>query len=65
MKRNQMQVKMEKPNKSLQRKKLHHLKCVVIVVRGTETPEDLLTDVLCRDCIVSESDLAGLLNKQY
>jgi hypothetical protein len=62
MKRNQMQVKMEKPNKSLQRKKLHHLQCVVIAVRGTETLEDLLTDVLCRECMLSEVDLDGLLN---
>lgn len=41
---------------------LHHLRCVVISVRGTETPEDLLTDVLCRECALSEADLDGLLN---
>lgn len=41
---------------------LHHLQCVVISVRGTETPEDLLTDVLCRECMLSEADLDGLLN---
>lgn len=41
---------------------LHHLQCVVIAVRGTETPEDLLTDVLCRECMLSEADLDGLLN---
>ncbi|OAY71544.1 Sn1-specific diacylglycerol lipase alpha [Ananas comosus] len=28
---------------------LHDLKTVVIAVRGTETPEDLITDGLCRD----------------
>lgn len=41
---------------------VHHLQCVVIAVRGTETPEDLLTDVLCRECVLSEADLDGLLN---
>nr|GMC79597.1 probable protein phosphatase 2C 51 [Ipomoea batatas] len=37
---------------------LHHLKTVVIAVRGTETPEDLKTDGLCRECSLSEGDLA-------
>ncbi|GLJ40845.1 hypothetical protein SUGI_0844840 [Cryptomeria japonica] len=41
---------------------VHHLQCVVIAVRGTETPEDLLTDGLCRECMLSEKDLHGLLN---
>ncbi|KAK1271220.1 hypothetical protein QJS04_geneDACA014136 [Acorus gramineus] len=36
---------------------LHHLKSVVIAVRGTETPEDLITDGLCRECILSADDL--------
>nr|GMD68201.1 sn1-specific diacylglycerol lipase beta isoform X2 [Ipomoea batatas] len=35
---------------------LHHLKTVVIAVRGTETPEDLITDGLCRECSLSEGD---------
>ncbi|XP_057959730.1 uncharacterized protein LOC131152103 [Malania oleifera] len=41
---------------------LHHLRSVVIAVRGTETPEDLITDSLCRECILSEEDLDGLIN---
>lgn len=41
---------------------LHHAKSVVIAVRGTETPEDLITDGLCRECILSENDLHGLIN---
>uniref|UniRef100_A0A0D6QZ81 Uncharacterized protein n=1 Tax=Araucaria cunninghamii TaxID=56994 RepID=A0A0D6QZ81_ARACU len=41
---------------------LHHLQCVIIAVRGTESPEDLLTDGLCRECNLSEADLHGLLN---
>ncbi|CAM6029646.1 unnamed protein product [Sphagnum balticum] len=40
---------------------LHHLRSVVVAVRGTETPEDLLTDGLGRECELSESDLLGLL----
>eukprot|EP01018_Ginkgo_biloba_P033959 Gb_37749 [translate_table: standard] len=40
----------------------HHLRCIIIAVRGTETPEDLLTDGLCRECMLSEADLNGLLN---
>nr|GMD66525.1 sn1-specific diacylglycerol lipase beta isoform X1 [Ipomoea batatas] len=42
---------------------LHHLKTVVIAVRGTETPEDLITNGLCRECSLSEGDLDGLVNK--
>ncbi|XP_011624771.1 uncharacterized protein LOC18437972 isoform X2 [Amborella trichopoda] len=40
---------------------LHHVKCVVIVVRGTETPEDLITDGLCTECTLSAEELDGLL----
>lgn len=40
---------------------LHHVKTVVIAVRGTETPEDLITDGLCRECVLSADDLDGLL----
>lgn len=41
---------------------LHHLRSIVIAVRGTETPEDLLIDGLCRECALSVDDLDGLLN---
>ncbi|KAK9141358.1 hypothetical protein Scep_011039 [Stephania cephalantha] len=41
---------------------LHHLKSVVIAVRGTETPEDLITDGLCRECTLSSEDLDGLIS---
>ncbi|CAH9062374.1 unnamed protein product [Cuscuta epithymum] len=41
---------------------LHHLRTVVIAVRGTETPEDLITDGLCRECSLYEGDLDGLVN---
>ncbi|KAA8531338.1 hypothetical protein F0562_006047 [Nyssa sinensis] len=41
---------------------LHHLKSVVISVRGTETPEDLITDGLGRECTLSAEDLDGLIN---
>ncbi|XP_047317202.1 diacylglycerol lipase-beta [Impatiens glandulifera] len=41
---------------------LHHLKSLVIAVRGTETPEDLITDGLGKECILSAEDLEGLLN---
>uniref|UniRef100_A0A7N0TTC8 Fungal lipase-like domain-containing protein n=1 Tax=Kalanchoe fedtschenkoi TaxID=63787 RepID=A0A7N0TTC8_KALFE len=44
---------------------LHHVNTVVIAVRGTETPEDLLTDGLCRECTLSEEDLEGLLNNDH
>lgn len=40
---------------------LHHLKSVVIAVRGTETPEDLITDGLGRECLLSAEDLDGLM----
>ncbi|GJN02511.1 hypothetical protein PR202_ga19870 [Eleusine coracana subsp. coracana] len=36
---------------------LHDKKTVVIAVRGTETPEDLLTDGLCRECAFTMEDL--------
>ncbi|KAL1805273.1 hypothetical protein ACET3Z_028341 [Daucus carota] len=39
---------------------LHHLKCVVIAVRGTESPEDLITDALCRECNLTTEELDGL-----
>ncbi|XP_015942351.1 uncharacterized protein LOC107467700 isoform X1 [Arachis duranensis] len=41
---------------------LHHLRTVVITIRGTETPEDLITDGLCKECTLSTKDLAGLTN---
>lgn len=41
---------------------LHHLRLVVIAVRGTETPEDLITDGLCKECTLSADDLDGLMN---
>ncbi|XP_015887067.3 uncharacterized protein LOC107422170 isoform X2 [Ziziphus jujuba] len=41
---------------------LHHLRSVVIAVRGTETPEDLITDGLCKECSLSTEDLEGLIN---
>ncbi|XP_050938703.1 uncharacterized protein LOC103488587 isoform X4 [Cucumis melo] len=41
---------------------LHDVKCVVIAVRGTETPEDLITDGLCREYTLTEEDLDGLIN---
>lgn len=41
---------------------LHDMKSLVIAVRGTETPEDLITDGLCRECDLSEGDLDGLIN---
>lgn len=40
---------------------LHDLKSIVIVVRGTETPEDLITDGLCRECNLTTEDLDGLI----
>lgn len=40
---------------------LHSQRTVVIAVRGTETPEDLITDGLCRECMLSVEDLDGLL----
>ncbi|GAB2272644.1 hypothetical protein Dimus_007466 [Dionaea muscipula] len=43
---------------------LHHLKMVVIAVRGTETPEDLITDGLCRESSLTTEDLDGLINSK-
>ncbi|XP_024988747.1 uncharacterized protein LOC112523389 isoform X2 [Cynara cardunculus var. scolymus] len=40
---------------------LHHIKSVVICVRGTETPEDLLTDGLSRECMLATEDIDGLI----
>ncbi|XP_076905914.1 uncharacterized protein LOC143561826 [Bidens hawaiensis] len=39
----------------------HKIKSVVICVRGTETPEDLLTDGLSRECLLSTQDIDGLI----
>ncbi|EFJ11321.1 hypothetical protein SELMODRAFT_126601, partial [Selaginella moellendorffii] len=39
---------------------LKELKLVVVAVRGTETPEDLLTDGLGRECILADTDFQGL-----
>ncbi|XP_008445625.2 uncharacterized protein LOC103488587 isoform X5 [Cucumis melo] len=44
---------------------LHDVKCVVIAVRGTETPEDLITDGLCREYTLTEEDLDGLINSDH
>lgn len=41
---------------------LHHLQSIVIAVRGTETPEDLITDGLCRECPLVTEDLDGLIS---
>ncbi|CAL5026754.1 unnamed protein product [Urochloa decumbens] len=43
---------------------LHDKRTVVIGVRGTETPEDLLTDGLCRECAFTMEDLDGLINSE-
>ncbi|KAL4586014.1 hypothetical protein LXL04_010644 [Taraxacum kok-saghyz] len=40
---------------------LHDIKCMVICVRGTETPEDLLTDGLSRECVLATEDIHGLI----
>ncbi|KAL2613069.1 hypothetical protein R1flu_024761 [Riccia fluitans] len=40
---------------------LHHLRYVLVAVRGTETPEDLLTDGLGRESALLDSDLCGIL----
>ncbi|KAK6930615.1 Fungal lipase-like domain [Dillenia turbinata] len=37
----------------------HQLRTVVIAVRGTETPEDLITDGLCGECTLTVEDLDG------
>ncbi|XP_020111948.1 sn1-specific diacylglycerol lipase beta isoform X4 [Ananas comosus] len=42
---------------------LHDQRTVVIAVRGTETPEDLITDGLCRECELTLEDLDGLLSE--
>uniref|UniRef100_A0A2P2Q7S9 Uncharacterized protein LOC105107673 isoform X1 n=1 Tax=Rhizophora mucronata TaxID=61149 RepID=A0A2P2Q7S9_RHIMU len=44
---------------------LRHLRSVVIAVRGTETPEDLITDGLGRECTLSSDDLDGLRNSSH
>lgn len=40
---------------------LEKLRTVLVAIRGTETPEDLLTDGLSKEGPLSESDLLGLL----
>lgn len=40
---------------------LKKLKIVLVAVRGTETPEDLLTDGLSEDTPLTDSDLQWLL----
>ena len=40
---------------------LHDKRTVVIGVRGTETPEDPITDGLCRECAFTMEDLDGLI----
>ncbi|CAK9880988.1 unnamed protein product [Sphagnum jensenii] len=40
---------------------LHKLRTVLVAIRGTETPEDLLTDGLSQECHLSNTDLLGLL----
>ncbi|KAH0638217.1 hypothetical protein KY289_038132 [Solanum tuberosum] len=44
---------------------LHNVKSVVIAVRGTETPEDLITDGLGRECCITEEELDSLLNGDH
>ncbi|XP_038989675.1 uncharacterized protein LOC103717554 isoform X2 [Phoenix dactylifera] len=44
---------------------LHDQRSIVIAVRGTETPEDLITDGLCRECALTMEDLDGLLNSEH
>ncbi|KAL6616546.1 hypothetical protein ACP70R_038816 [Stipagrostis hirtigluma subsp. patula] len=41
---------------------LHDLNTVVIAIRGTETPEDVITDGLCKECSLTTDDLDGLMN---
>ncbi|KAG2567039.1 hypothetical protein PVAP13_7NG224500 [Panicum virgatum] len=43
---------------------LHDKRTVLIGVRGTETPEDLITDGLCRECAFTMEDLDGLINSE-
>ncbi|CAK9277152.1 unnamed protein product [Sphagnum jensenii] len=40
---------------------LRKLRTVLVAIRGTETPEDLLTDGLSQECLLSNTDLLGLL----
>lgn len=40
---------------------LHELRTVVIAIRGTETPEDLIIDGLGRERSLTEVDLDGLI----
>lgn len=40
---------------------LNKLRIVLVAVRGTETPEDLLTDGLSKVSKLADSDLLGLL----
>ena len=35
-------------------------RCVIVAVRGTETPEDIITDALGRELELGEDDLGGL-----
>uniref|UniRef100_A0A803NA71 Fungal lipase-like domain-containing protein n=1 Tax=Chenopodium quinoa TaxID=63459 RepID=A0A803NA71_CHEQI len=42
---------------------LHDIRTVVIAVRGTETPEDLITDGLCRETSLTTEDLDGLIKQ--
>lgn len=44
---------------------LHDQRSIVIAVRGTETPEDLITDGLCRECALTMEDLDGLINSEH
>ncbi|PHT28624.1 hypothetical protein CQW23_31757 [Capsicum baccatum] len=44
---------------------LHNVKSVLIAVRGTETPEDLITDGLGRECCLTEEELDSLLSGDY
>ncbi|XP_052172832.1 uncharacterized protein LOC127788510 isoform X3 [Diospyros lotus] len=44
---------------------LHDKKSVVIAIRGTETPEDLITDGLGRECTLSVEDMNGLINSNH
>jgi len=40
---------------------LHDLSTVVIAICGTETPEDVITDGLCKECNLTVDDLDGLI----
>ncbi|XP_042456804.1 uncharacterized protein LOC122041243 isoform X3 [Zingiber officinale] len=44
---------------------LHDKRTIVVAVRGTETPEDLITDGLCRECDLTMEDLDGLINSEH